>query len=247
MRLPPVLVDALQEHMGDHGMWHMARWPEQWFSEVDRTQWREAKDHFNKPPISEPPIPVTEVGSGRQFLEFHRMMLRHFKWILLNTPGHNHELRPWTAVPDWLKADPAEWRGFSTRYLDRFSTRVLFLIEDPDSTDEMLGGFLESNELDTSKGRNFHNLCHGFVAAFETRQNTPGNLVGAEMDDFATAHYNEHFWNLHAWLDNLYGQWQEKHHEVVDQSPMNPHGDDDHEHVVHSVKASPATDLVPVA
>lgn len=202
--------------MGAHGAWHTARLLEVWLPMDERGEWRAARALY--PNVK----PVTAEVSGQQFLEFHRLMLRHFKWLVANTPNHNHVLQPWSELPAWLKESPENPGGFTDVYLAAWKERVDSLIHDPNSTADQLGHFLESTKLDSSLGSNMHNLCHAEIAAYEYRG--PSGYEGAEMDDFATAHYNAHFWNLHGWLDGLYAQWQSHHGQLVDQSPMDPGG-----------------------
>jgi hypothetical protein len=154
-------------------------------------------------------------------------MMRHFRWLVENTAGHSFVLQPWTGVPDWLMATPRNPGGFSEDYLRAQTLRTRYLIYN--GTADELGNFLESTHLDHTFGSNLHNLCHGAVAAHEASRGF--GYEGAEMDDFSKAHFNEHFWNFHAWLDNIYAEWQLCRGEQVDQSPRDPrldHGGTNH-------------------
>ena len=215
MKLPTALLGAVRNTMGNHGDWHLARRPRRWIPVEDRPKWSQAREHYLNPKF------VTEKGSGREFLEFHRMMVRHFRWLIENTPGHNYVFIPWTDVPDWLRAGPDNPRGFSDEYLAEQNTKTSNLINNNSaSTADQLGSFLESTDVYDSSGLNFHNHSHGLIAGYEYKAGS--GYEGAEMDDFATAHYNEHFWNLHGLLDETYASWQRAHGETPDQSPLDP-------------------------
>lgn len=225
MRLHPNLIDALRQHMPWHGDWHTARLPRHWLPVVDRPGWDVARGHY--PNLKY----VTEAGSGAEFLTFHREMIRHFKWIVENTLNHNYNYVPWSDLPDFLKSGPNSPGGLAESYLSEWRRRVDLMIQDPQSTVDQLGNFLESTKLDASWGSNIHNLCHGIIAGIEYRG--PSGYEGAEMDDFDTAHFNHFFWELHGWLDDIYARWQVTHGESVDQSPMDPsggHGGHGHDH-----------------
>ena len=200
--------------MRNHGAWHTARLLERWIRHDDLQDWQEARHLY--PDVKF----VTEEGSGRQFLDFHRLMLRHFMWLVEHTPGHEYVFVPWADLPAWLKAAPENLGGFTSEYLYAQKTVTDSLVIGPTTTADQLGSFLESTKLNNSFGSNIHNLCHAAIAAYEYR----GALgyEGAEMDDFATAHYNGHFWNLHGWLDDIYARWQSVHGEPVDQTPLDP-------------------------
>lgn len=220
MRLPDILIARLAEHMPTHGEWHTARMLRVWIPYAARPRWDAARGFY--PDV----LFVTQAGSGRQFLEFHRLMLRHFKWIVDNTEGHNYLFEPWDGVPTSLREGPANPGGFTQAYLDAQRAGVDKLIAPGAADLDTLGSFLESTRLDNSFGSNVHNLCHAAIASYEYGVGT--GFEGAEMDDFATAHFNRQFWNLHGWLDNIYADWQRSNGEPVYQLPLNPgmHHDD---------------------
>ncbi|MBL8963902.1 MAG: tyrosinase family protein [Phycisphaerae bacterium] len=213
MKLPQTLYDAVRAHMGDHGDWHQARYRERWLPVDERAEWRAARARF--PTLKF----LDEPGAGEQFLTFHREMIRNFKWLIANTPGHGYTLEAWTRVPSDLES----W--FRPMTLARSYARILELIVH--GTADQLGSFIERTELDTSEGSNLHNLLHGLIDAKEARDH-PGHpsLIEAGMADLSVAHYNEHFWSLHAWIDDLYAMWQRAHGQIPDQSALEP----DHSH-----------------
>ena len=99
---------------------------------------------------------------------------------------------PWTGIPEWLRQARTTPRGFSADYLTRVSQGTAELVDDPMSTADQLGCFLESTQLYHSPpGLNFHNICHELIATYE--YNVGSGYEGAEMDSFDTAHYNDQF------------------------------------------------------
>lgn len=211
MILPEALVGAIRHHMATHGDWHIARHRERWLPMDEREDWRRARAAY--PDIKY----LDEAGAGEEFLEFHRMMIRHYKWILLNTPGHNVKWYVWPRVPAiYMQRLPAHARTSALAGIER-------IIQDPASTAEDLGAFIERTRLVTTPGSDVHNLLHGVIGNIENEMypNHPQRFA-ASMADLSVAHYNENFWILHGWIDDIYARWQTAHSIAVDQSPLDP-------------------------
>lgn len=208
MRLPDTLCDAMRPHM-NHSGWHIARLREQWLPIGERPDWRIARNEYpNVKYLDEP-------GSGREFLVFHRNMIRSYKWFLTQPSAAQVVYQPWREIPDWLAA------RFHPGAMGATYARILHLIRY--GTADQLGSYLERNELDTSPGCNMHNLAHGYIARHEAENfvNDP-RLAGAGMTDLSTACFNEHFWGLHGWMDEIYAMWQRLHDEPVNQEALDP-------------------------
>ncbi len=210
MKLPEPLFAAVRDHMRDHGWWHLARCRERWIPVPQRADWARARAAFPRLAYLDQP------GAGAEFLRFHRMMMRHFHWLRLNTPGHGLEFAVWTSIPAALRGLlPAD-------YLADAHVRIMELVIHGD--EDQLGGYLERTYLDYSPGSNLHTALHGLIDAVETRDH-PGDpsLIEASMADLSVAHHNVRFWELHGWIDNIYALWERAHGKVPDQSPMQPH------------------------
>lgn len=211
MRLPDPPYKHVKHCMAHHAAWHVARLPRSMIGldPRDVLQWENAKKQF--PWV----IPITHRGAGRQFLEFHRVMIRHYRWILAAERCSPELYRPWKALPGFLNA------YFDAHFRERFQTRVEHLIHH--TSDEILGSFLESTLLDKSELAGIHNAAHGAIGQLERRKHPehPG-LDDAHMDDMGTAHHNEHFWSLHGWIDAFYKRWQIIHGEDPDDSALDP-------------------------
>jgi len=215
MRLPDHIYNALKPHMAHHAPWHIARFP-------DNTALRGPGTNF--PDLKA----LNEVGSGEQFLRFHRIMVRVFKWVLQNTPGPRYQYAPWPKFPLWLSNEFDVARP--SFLLDAYA-EVQRLITN--GTADELGNCIEATELDTRPVANIHNLAHGTIHRYEVRhfgENNP-RLRDAGMNSFSTAPHNEHFWGLHGWIDERFADWQRNHGEVVDQSPLPPQHSG-HEHML---------------
>jgi hypothetical protein len=152
-------------------------------------------------------------GSGRQFLDFHRKMIREFKWYVINTPGPRYDYRPWRELPAWLAglmdASLPQYREHQLATIDS-------IIQCQDADD--LGHFLEGCGPHNEPG--LHGYVHGLVSAYECV--FFGKQPLSDMASQATAIYNEHFWGLHGWIDKFYANWQRLRGELVDQSPLAP-------------------------
>lgn len=211
MLLPEPLFEAIRHHMGDHGDWHIARYRERWLPLEERSIWRRARNKY--PEL----FYLDEAGAGKQFLDFHRLMIRHYKWILANTPGHGKSWYVWTRVPAiYMQRIPSHIRNNAL-------TRIEAMITDASITADQLGSFIERTKLDTSPGSDLHTALHGAINNVESKQYpNHHDLYRASMADLSHAHYNEHFWILHGWIDNIYARWQAAHGLAVEQDALDP-------------------------
>ena len=200
MKLPFHIYRAVKEPFAHHGCWHYMRMP----SVPD--------DVRNRcfPGL----IAAGEPGSGLQFLDFHRHMIRHFKWYTINTSGPRYDYRPWTAPPLWLSG---VMEAYSPGYLDRMLASIQGLVASGDADD--LGRFIEGSGAHIEPG--LHGVIHGMVSMFE--ELCFGKQPLSDMGSQMTAPFNEHFWGLHGWIDGIYADWQRLRGDVVDQSPVVPH------------------------
>lgn len=214
MRLPDHIYQVLKPHMAHHAPWHLARFPENASMRGPGTQFPDLKA-------------LNETGCGEQFLRFHRVMVRVFKWVLENSPSPKYQYAPWVQIPAWLANDfDAARPGFlSSAYAEvqRLTTQG--------SADD-LGNCIEATSMDRRPVSNIHNLAHGTIHGYETRNFGANNprLRDAGMNSFSTAPHNEHFWGLHGWIDERFADWQHAHGETVDQSPLAPEHSG-HEHM----------------
>jgi hypothetical protein len=192
--------------MTHHAPWHIARFPENQDMRGPDTQLPDLKG-------------LDEVGSGEQFLRFHRVMIRIFKWVLENTPEPKYEYKPWKEFPSWLTND---FEAARPGYLSSVYAEVERLSNEGSADD--LGNCIESTLIDRRPVANIHNLAHGTIHGYETRNFGPNNqrLRDAGMNSFSTAPHNEHFWGLHGWIDERFAHWQLINGEIVDQSPLPP-------------------------
>jgi hypothetical protein len=207
MRLPDHLYNAVKPLFAHHAPWHNARQPANRSMRGPRTMFPDLKG-------------TDEPGSGEQFLRFHRDMVRLFKWVLANTPGPAYPFSPWDQLPPWLAG---LFDATSPTYLPTAYARIEHLVQHG-SVDE-LGNYIEATPLAAAQeASDIHNRCHGTIADYEPRTFGANNerLRDAQMDSFAMAPHNEHFWGLHGWIDNRLAAWQVAHGEAVDQSPLPP-------------------------
>ncbi|HEY0429254.1 MAG TPA: hypothetical protein VGC76_15850 [Pyrinomonadaceae bacterium] len=215
MRLPDSLYQQVKTQMAHHMPWHIARWRREWLPPQSIPVWQAARNQF--PNVKY----LDQAGSGDEFLRFHRMMVRHFKWILQQNPQSGFTYTPWTQFPAWLESSLQT--TYSENYMRVMRERITVLTQN--GTADQLGNFIEGTSLDNSYGSSIHNNTHGEIADYEER-NFPNDprLVDASMGSPDTAHHNEHFWGLHGWIDEILANWQRAHGENVDQTPLNPAG-----------------------
>lgn len=216
MKLKKPLLDDVRQCMdAHHGAWHLARVPRDWMMTVeDQLKWDKATEIIEQSHPNQPLIEVTKSGAGEQFLEMHRTMLGEF---FAMAQARGFVLPKWgESLPADLMYSPKNPVGLTEEYVAKSTTRVEEIINDPDSTADDLGNFLESTQLDTSLGSDIHNQCHKVIAAVEYRDGKLEEYQDAEMDNFSTAHRNVQFWQLHEWLDRFYTRWQETHRDPDD-------------------------------
>lgn len=211
MRLPQPLFEAVRRAMAHHGHWHLARTPRAWIPTADRPEWEEAHAHF--PDL----IPINQVGAGAEFLTFHRTMIRQFKWLIDNTPGHFFVYKPWPRIPDELVT------ALPPSMFSRAHARILELIRQ--GTLDQLGSYLERTATDFTAGSNLHTALHGIIDARETRMGASArDQRECGMADLTVAHCNEQFWGLHGWIDDIYALWEYAHKQIPNQEPLEPGG-----------------------
>ena len=190
MRLPDPLYGAVRSIFASHGRWHAARLP---------------GNAAQRGPGTEFPAlrALDEPGSGEQFLDYHREMLRAFTAVAARHPEASYELDRWKRFPSWL-ADFFAWSqpGFLPGALARAAEIVR------SGTADDLGNFLESTLVSSDPFRGLHNIAHANIAAYEEHRFGAAHpaLGDAAMDSSASSPHNEHFWSLHAWIDDLYSE-----------------------------------------
>ena len=207
MRLPLPVYKLVNQYMGHHGCWHRLRDPS--FTQQQRDACFPPGELF--------PHGLrdwTQQGSGVDFLRFHRMMIRNFKWILQQISPCSYAYHPWKELPQWLAPlldamDPV--------YRDKLFLELSDMVNK--STLDDLGRFIEGPEANDDFPQ-VHWLVHDLTAKYESIVFSP--QPRANMADMATACFNEHFWGFHGWIDHWYAQWQKNHGEEVDQSPTKP-------------------------
>ncbi len=213
MRLPQLIFDLAKAAFGHHGCWHYLRMDD---SEEGRAQRRKCF-----PPCEMWPDGLhsfREKGCGEEFLKFHRMMIRNFKWIVNSAPPPKYWYLPWEKLPCWVESTIDVLDPF---YLRKFNHRLDSLVFNG-SLDE-LGRYIEG---DTLKGNtaetlpDVHSKIHGIVHDYE--QNNFGRQADSDMGRAETAAYNEHFWRLHGWIDEIYARWERANGDIPNQSPMKP-------------------------
>jgi hypothetical protein len=185
MRLPDRLYGAVKPLFASHGRWHAARVPVNRALRGPGTEFPELRA-------------LDEPGSGRQFLLYHREMLRTFSREARHADPAGG-LTDWRTVPSWL-VDFFSWS--QPGFLEGALARTREIVRR--GTAEELGGFLESNLVNRDPFRGFHNIAHRNIGAYEEHRfgaDHPG-LRDAQMESPYSAPHNEHFWALHAWIED---------------------------------------------
>ena len=209
MRLPLAVYKLTKMYFGHHGCWHRLREPT--FTQAQRDECFPPDEVFPKGLRN-----WNEKGNGEDFLKFHRLMIRNFKWILEQLPEPRYAYIPWKDFPDWLApiidaADPT--------YRERLEKELEKKIRTAELDD--LGQFIEGAAGANDDFPQVHWLVHDLVAKYEAL--IFGRQPAANMSDMSTACFNEHFWRFHGLIDHWYAQWQREHGEKVDQSALMPH------------------------
>ena len=78
MRLPDQIYTEVKGQMAHHAPWHLARFRRSRLPPVMWTDWQDARAMF--PGVKY----LDEQGGGEEFLRFHRVMVQHYKWTLVN-------------------------------------------------------------------------------------------------------------------------------------------------------------------
>lgn len=184
--------------------------------------WQEARSQFPNLKF------LNEAGSGEEFLVFHREMIRHFKWQVDQTPEADYRYEPWPDIPSWIVA---AFEQSQPGYLAAAQAEIQRLVQV--GTLDELGAFIEATQTALNPARNLHNRTHGLISAMERNVTiaaasllsifspvVPITVDDADMGNLATSPHNDHFWQLHGWIDERYADWQRAHGETVDQSPL---------------------------
>ena len=100
MELPKNIYDLAQTYFGHHGCWHFLRTID------DDLGGQHVRDRCFPPGDLWPKglRAQGEPGSGEDFLKFHRMMIRNFKWIVMTAAPPKYFYVPWADFPDWLSS-----------------------------------------------------------------------------------------------------------------------------------------------
>jgi hypothetical protein len=204
--LPPDLFSAAAGHVAHHHCWHVARRPGQ---ELLRAK---------LPGECRPTLAgLDEVGSGCDFLAFHRRMMRHFSAVLESVGPSDFEFLPWTGhrLPEWVE------RQLLESYPDfdlPFAYDTLMALTNAGDI-EGLGAFIEPNQFHSgARGAGLHNRLHMAIGAFEASLYAGDQT--APMRDIGRSPGNVFFWTLHSWIDDLYAECQQACGETPDRSPQ---------------------------
>jgi hypothetical protein len=208
MKLPSPIYDITKKYFAHHGCWHLLR-------SRSYTQ-RQRDECFPAGMMLPNPLRyMGEKGSGEDFLRFHRLMLRNFKWIIMSALPPKYEYKPWNDLPVWLASI---LDAMDPNYRSNLGRRINYLVMSGSLDD--LGQFIEGEEGDDTFPH-IHYLVHDVVADYECQHFGPQPLC--DMADMTVACYNEHFWGFHGWIDDFYAQWQVQHGEYAEQGPLEPH------------------------
>ena len=207
MRLPSPIYELAAKYFAHHGCWHELRNPK--YSQAQRDECFKPGEMLPNPLRS-----TREKGCGEDFLRFHRLMIRQFKWIVETAPPPKYEYRSWIDFPSWLSQI---FDAMDPFYRQKLSRRLYAMVQDSSLDD--LGQFIEGEESD-DLFPHIHYLAHDAISDYERR--VFGPQPTCDMSDMSIALYNEHFWGLHGWIDDIYARWQEHHGEKVDQSALKP-------------------------
>jgi hypothetical protein len=213
MKLPNNIYAMVKEYMGHHGCWHKLR-------REDYSQ--EARNRcFSPGGPSHWPWPnglkeQGQQGSGDDFLKFHRLMIRNFRWIVATAPGPRYSYIPWQQFPPWLidiftMVDP--------RYVTRVNEDLDGIVSNSAKSSDDLGRRIEGPQIGAAFP-NIHSNVHGAVSDYEFKHF--GAQTSCDMGKASVSMLNEHFWGFHGWIDNYYAHWQIAHGDTVDQSPVKP-------------------------
>lgn len=203
MRLPLAIYDLAFPAFAHHGCWH------------------DMRDGLYDDNVVKRCFPgliqAGDPGSGQQFLEFHRHMIRHFKWILLQVKELDYEYRPWVELPPWVVSYMDI--NFHPGYLESQLFNIERAVKER-SLDEL--GMIIEGTISHAQPDGVHAWVHDAVSWWET-QMLGHPAPGADMGKQHTAIFNDHFWRFHGWIDHFYARWQQLGGEAVDDSPLATH------------------------
>lgn len=208
MKLPAPIFDHAKKYFAHHGCWHELRSPS--YSQAVRNKC------FPKGEMLPNELHKRgERGCGEDFLRFHRLMIRNFKWIIKAAPPPKYYYAPWSDFPNWLgpildAMDPFYRRKLNYKLEDMINNACL----------DDLGQFIEG-ERNEPEFPHIHYTVHEIVADYEFSNFGP--QPAANMGDPAVSAYNQHFWGFHGWIDEIYARWQMAHGEAVEQDALEPH------------------------
>lgn len=212
MRLPDNIYKLATVYFGHHGCWHYLRLvPDDLGGQEIRANCFPPKEFRLWPGgLRMQGAP----GSGEDFLKFHRMMIRNFKWVVMTSGLPKYFYVPWPDFPIWLSSILDAMDPF---YRQRLSCAVDEMILNASLDD--LGRFIEGSPK-IAAFPDIHSKVHSIVSVYE--QAFFGPQPASDMGNPYLSACNEHFWRFHGWIDEIYARWQTAHGENVDQSPLKP-------------------------
>jgi hypothetical protein len=209
MKLPSPIFELVRAKFSCHGCWHRLRMPDSSRAQAIRnrcfgkgelgTLWPKGLQAQENP------------GSGQDFLLFHRLMIRNFKWIVEHAKP-SYQYRPWVDFPPFVASALDQTSASYRRDLDKKLNDMVV-----NATLDDLGRFIEGSDSFTP---HIHFMVHGIVHDFE--EDNYGAQPESDMGRFQVAALNEHFWGLHGWIDEIYAKWQRAHRQKVNQIAAKP-------------------------
>lgn len=168
-------------------------------------------------PDFNPLAPAGQPGSGEQFLEFHRHMICHFKWIVINVNEPNYAYRPWSELPPWVVSylDIHFHPGYLELQLSNIENAV-----NEKSLDDL--GMIIEGTISHIQPNGVHAWVHDAVSWWETQIRGKPDPE-ADMGNQYSAIFNDHFWRFHGWIDSFYARWQRLNGQAVDDAPLPTH------------------------
>jgi Common central domain of tyrosinase len=205
MKLPSPIFESVKSAFAHHGCWHSLR--------VFGTNADLARCFPQGAMLPNVPRLVPNCGCGEDFLRFHRLMIRNFKWIIDNSPLPKYRYASWTDFPDWLS--PLIDGVTSATYRQELAGTLNSMISN--SNLDALGQFIEGEKND---GPHIHYIVHELVHDYE--ESHYGPQTESDMGVPALSPCNEHFWAFHGWIDDIYARWQTAHGESPNRTSLKP-------------------------
>lgn len=209
MLLPPELFVPISGHFAHHTVWHAVRMRGQ--DVLRKTIPGECSARL---------AGIHEVGSGCDFLRFHRKMVQHFFHLLGTVTPTSFKWQPWDGprLPEWVEgALRANRPDFDLE--EAYRTIQTFIAA---GDVEKLGGFIEANELwRNERGAGLHNRTHVAIDRYECDMYCGDET--SRMRDLGRAPGNVFFWLLHDWIDRRYAECQVVARDKVDRSAREMH------------------------